>query len=43
MAVLPDGRIVSGSGDKTLRVWNVTSGKCEMVLEGHTEVSDIAV
>ncbi len=43
MAVLQDARIVSGSHDSTLRIWNVTSGKCEMVLEGHHGVSDIVV
>ena len=41
MAVLPDGRIVSGSYDKILRIWNSTSGKCEVVLEGHSDVSEI--
>ena len=41
MAVLPDGRIVSGSRDETLRIWNSTSGECEVVLEGHSGVSDI--
>ena len=39
MAVLGDGRIVSGSRDKTLRIWNPTTGQCEVVLEGHSEVS----
>ena len=29
-----DLRFVSGSGDKTLRIWN-TSGECEHVLTGH--------
>ena len=37
--VRPDGRIVSGSGiyDTTLRVWNASTGACELVLEGHTD------
>ncbi len=41
MAVLPDGRIVSGSDDDTLRIWNSTSRECEVVLEGHSSVSHI--
>ena len=39
VAVLGDGRIVSGSNDKTLRVWDLSSGECVQVLEGHTYVS----
>jgi len=34
-ATLTFGRMVSGSGDKTLRVWN-NAGECEQVLQGHT-------
>jgi WD40 repeat protein len=30
-----DGRIVSGSGDGTLKVWNVNTGVREKTLEGH--------
>ena len=35
----PDGtRIVSGSGDKTVRVWDALSGQCVLgPLEGHTD------
>ena len=42
MVVLSDGRLASGSGgflgDKTIRVWNLGSGACDRVLEGHAEV-----
>ena len=39
MAVFPDRRVVTGSEDKTMRIWNSSSGECERVLEGHTSVS----
>ena len=29
-------KIVSGSGDKTIRVWNVDTGECILTLKGHT-------
>ena len=42
--ILPDGRIVSGSLDKTLRVWDAATGACERVLEGHSsDVSRVCV
>src|SRR3989337_4516657 len=31
-----DPRIVSGSMDKTLKVWSVETGLCERTLQGHT-------
>lgn len=34
---LPNGRIVSGSNDCTLRVWNVASCICLRVINGHTD------
>jgi WD40 repeat protein len=34
---------MSGSWDKTIRVWNLSSGACERILEGHTDrISDLA-
>ena len=36
LAVLPDGRLASGSYDSTVRVWRLSTGVCEAVLEGHT-------
>jgi hypothetical protein len=32
---LADGRVVSGSWGKTLKVWNVNTGVCEKTLNGH--------
>lgn len=38
VAALPDGRIVSGSQDKTLRIWDLNTGACDVVLKGHKNV-----
>ena len=36
--MFPDGRrIVSGSYDETLKVWDVATGKCVATLEGHSD------
>ena len=32
---LSNGRVISGSWDKTLRIWNSKTGQCEHVLRGH--------
>ena len=35
--MFPDGRrVVSASNDKTLKVWDVATGKCVATLEGHS-------
>ena len=35
--MFPDGRrVVSGSYDKTLKVWDVATGECVATLEGHS-------
>ena len=40
MAVTPDGRLaVSASGDQTLKVWDVESGRELRTLTGHSESS----
>ena len=39
VAVLPNGRIVSGSIDDTLKVWDATSGTCLHTLTGHTSTA----
>ena len=36
LVVLPTGELASGSGDKTIRVWNTDTGECKQVLKGHT-------
>ena len=33
------GHIISGSDDKTVRIWNADTGECIRTLEGHTSVS----
>lgn len=39
VAVSPDGtRIVSGSFDKTLRIWSANAGDIIAILEGHTDL-----
>jgi WD40 repeat protein len=45
VAVSPDGRfIVSGSDDKTVKVWHTASGRLLRSLEGHTDsVTAVAV
>ena len=35
---LPDNRLVSGSNDNTVRVWDLSTGECVRVLEGHSGV-----
>lgn len=38
LAVLPDGRLASGSDDKTIRLWDLTRGRETARLEGHTHI-----
>ena len=41
MCVLDVDRIVSGSWDKTIRIWDVNLGAYVKVLEGHSMVRTI--
>ena len=45
VAISPDGTtVVSGSSDKTVRVWNLKTGACEKTLEGHSSsVNAVAI
>jgi len=45
VALTPDGRqAVTGSSDRTVRVWDLASGECLRTLEGHTAgVSSVAL
>ena len=45
VAVTPDGKeIVSGSYDKTLKVWDLRTGRCRATLRGHFEkVNRVAI
>jgi WD40 repeat protein len=35
VAVLPNGNIISGSFDNTLKIWDVSSGQCLKTLQGN--------
>ena len=37
IAVTPDGKIISGSFDDTLKIWDIATGKLLHTLEGHTD------
>jgi len=31
-----DGKVASGSGDKTIKIWNTNTGQCVSTLTGHS-------
>jgi WD40 repeat protein len=37
ITVLSDGRIISGSDDRTLKIWNTQTGKCDITFRGHDD------
>ena len=40
---LGNGCILSGSADRTARVWNIDSGTCIRIIEGHSEAVQYSV
>jgi len=36
LTVLPDGTLASGAGDKTIKLWNTSTGMCLRTLQGHS-------
>ena len=41
LVVLADGRVVSGSADNTLRVWNAATGECQQLVPKDTAAAEI--
>lgn len=39
VVLLRDGRLAFGSGDRTIKIWNILTGECEEALEGHNSSS----
>ena len=37
LAVLESGRLASGSGDRTIKVWEIVAGACVATLEWHED------
>ena len=42
VAILGPDRIVSGSSDNTVKIWN-TDGECLKTLEGHSDMYSVAI
>jgi len=44
LAVLSDRSLISGSSDKTIKIWNIKTGECIKTLEGiNNRVRSLAV
>ena len=35
---IPEGKIITGGQDSTIKAWDIKNKKCEYILEGHTSI-----
>ena len=37
LCMTPDGRLVSGSEDEYIKIWDLNTGECQTTLKGHSK------